>query len=233
MSNKYRAGQFIDPVGGLVECYPDQNVIGFFNGVPTASVPGYAPGAFAFDITNADWYRNTGTLTSATWLKQSSGVDLSGLLATAAEINRTSQVASRMVTAIATLAVTRTAHENRTILLSLLAGFTSTLPAATGSGAIYRFTVGIVNTSGSYIITTDGTAVFNGSLMLTVPGSTYATAAKGETFAATTQKTITLNGTATGGATIGDSFWVQDIQTNVWSVAGSVTGTTTPTTMFS
>jgi hypothetical protein len=181
----------------------------------------------------ANLYINNGSVTSC--LFQAfvlPGVNLSGLLATAAEINRTSQVSARIVTAITTLAVTQALHEGRTVLLSLLAGFTATLPASTGGGSLYRFKVGIVNTSNSYIVSAAGSDVFNGSLMVSVPGSTWATANKGETFQATTQQTINLNGTSKGGATIGDEFWVQDIQAGVWSVAGSLTGTTTPATPF-
>lgn len=67
MSRKYQAGQFVDPRGGLVENYPNINVLGFFAGTPTASIPGYEIGAIAIDVTNGLWYRNTGSRTSATW----------------------------------------------------------------------------------------------------------------------------------------------------------------------
>lgn len=70
MSQKYRAGQFVDAKGGVVENYPNVNLIGFFAGVPTASILGYEIGAIAVDITNGNWYRNTGTRASATWTRQ-------------------------------------------------------------------------------------------------------------------------------------------------------------------
>lgn len=70
MSRKYQAGQFIDPNGGIVESRPNLNLIGFFQGVPTASQPGYEIGAIAVDVTNGNWYRNTGTTTAATWTRQ-------------------------------------------------------------------------------------------------------------------------------------------------------------------
>lgn len=38
-----------------------------FDGVPTASAVGYAPGCLAIDRTNGNVYKNTGTSSSATW----------------------------------------------------------------------------------------------------------------------------------------------------------------------
>ncbi len=74
MSKKYQAPQFAPPNGGIVECQlPNTAVIGYFAGTPTASIPGYHPGALAFDITNGIWYRNTGSTTAATWTGENGG----------------------------------------------------------------------------------------------------------------------------------------------------------------
>ncbi len=141
---------------------------------------------------------------------------------------------TKMVVATATLAVTQALHEGKTILLSLLASFTSTLPAATGTGNMYRFMNGIVTTSGGgYVIATDGTAVFKGSLLLTKVGTTFDNAGAAEAFATTTLKNITLNATTTGGLTIGDWVQVQDIAANVWAVTGLLTGSGSLVTPFS
>lgn len=67
MSKKYQAGQYVDPKGGVLENYPNINLIGYFAGTPTASISGYEKGALAIDVTNNLWYRNTGSRTSATW----------------------------------------------------------------------------------------------------------------------------------------------------------------------
>jgi len=56
-------------------------------GAPTASIAGFAAGAFVQDITNGVLYWNTGTTTSATWIQISSPVTLTGLTATVAELN--------------------------------------------------------------------------------------------------------------------------------------------------
>lgn len=137
---------------------------------------------------------------------------------------------NRLVTAITTLAVTQALHEGRTVLLSLLTGFTSTLPAATGSGSLYEFMVGIVRTSNSYIINTAGTDVFNG-LVSIIPNSS--TPGGGASFGSTANKTFTMNATTTGGLLIGDWVEVMDIQAGVWAITGVLTGSGTLATPFS
>lgn len=137
---------------------------------------------------------------------------------------------NKMVTAITTLAVTRALHEGKTVLLSLLASFTSTLPAATGSGDTYKFMVGIVTTSGGgYVIATDGTAVFKGFVTI----GALASVGGGNRFGTTTLKNLTMNATTTGGLTIGDFVQVQDIATNGWAVTGLLSGSGTLATPFS
>lgn len=138
--------------------------------------------------------------------------------------------AQRLVTAITTLAVTQAAHEGRVILLSLLAGFVSTLPAATGSGAMYEFMVAIVRTSGSYTINTTGTDVFKGLVQIAPNGSNVGLS---ESFGSTANKTFALNATTTGGLLIGD--WIQclDILSGVYAITGLLSGSGTLATPFS
>jgi len=137
---------------------------------------------------------------------------------------------NRLVTAITTLAVTQALHDGRNILLSLLAGFTSTLPAATATGAIYLFTIGIVRTSNSYVINTTGTDVFNGLVQI-APNAGGAGGA--ESFGSTANKTFTMNATTQGGLLIGDWVEFTDIQTGVWAVTGLLTGSGSLITPFS
>ncbi len=138
--------------------------------------------------------------------------------------------AQRLVTAITTLAVTQALHESRIILLSLLAGFTSTLPAATGSGNIFLFMVGIVRTSNSYIINTTGTDVFKGLVQIAPNAGGIGLA---ESFGSTANKTFTMNATTTGGLLIGDWFEVADILSGVYACTGLLTGSGTLATPFS
>lgn len=135
-----------------------------------------------------------------------------------------------LVTAITTLAVTKALHDGKTILLSLLAGFTSTLPAAVGSGMAVRFMIGIVRTSNSYIIVTTGSDVFNGLVQIAPNGSAVGLS---ESFGSTANKTLTMNATTTGGLLIGDWVEVRDILTGVWAITGLLTGSGTLATPFS
>jgi hypothetical protein len=156
---------------------------------------------------------------------------LDGVTATTAELNRVADVSGRVVTAITTLAVTELAHDGKTIVLALLAGFTSTLPAATGSGARFRFVVGIVNTTNSYIIKVTGNDVMYGNIIGNSTGDTPDLAQPWPT--AADSDTVTLDGTTTGGAAIGDWIEFEDIAADKWAVRGVVTQSGTEATPFS
>lgn len=54
----------------LLATYNGFGVVAVFEGVPTASIPGYAKGCLAIDVTNGNYYRNSGTTASATWTQQ-------------------------------------------------------------------------------------------------------------------------------------------------------------------
>ena len=128
----------------------------------------------------------------------------------------------RLVTLTVATTLTAPLHAGRTILLSLLAGFTVTLPAATGNGDRYHFKVGIVLTSGNYIV-----QVASSSDTMAGPISMVDTDTNDnmEGFAASgTSDTVTLNVTTTGGLTIGDWFELVDVAANLWHVSGQLTG---------
>lgn len=61
---------FAEPIGRHIFRLLDEGMLGYFAGVPTASISGYGKGAIAIDYTNGNWYRNTGSKTSATWTLQ-------------------------------------------------------------------------------------------------------------------------------------------------------------------
>jgi hypothetical protein len=140
------------------------------------------------------------------------------LAATALEINRTCDVSTRLVSVGgASLAVTVALHDGKIIKLDHTAAeSTCTLPAATGTGAVFRFIVSAVNTNNHIIkVTTDDT--IDGTIFMLDNDSNAATA-----YAATgTDDTLTLNGTTTGGQ-IGD--WVEfvDLATDQWAVRGTL-----------
>lgn len=122
-------------------------------------------------------------------------------------------------------------HESRYIVMGGAgAARTFTLPNATGTGGIYRFIVGAVNTSNYLIKSSRGADVMKGQVLNTNSGA--AGAARGW-YPAATDDTITLNGTTTGGANVGDWIEIVDAGVNTWIVNGLTTGTGTVATPFS
>jgi hypothetical protein len=143
------------------------------------------------------------------------------------------QGSSRIVTLTGDTTIDEATHEGKTLLLGEVGGnaaLAATLPAATGSGAKYRFVVSVVNTSG-YTIEVVGDDVMKGVIYAASTGDTpdlgqpWVTAADSDT--------ITLDGTTTGGVSIGDWIELEDILANTWAVRGMVTASGTEATMFS
>ncbi len=137
----------------------------------------------------------------------------------------------RLVNLTEATTLTRPLHAGRTMLLSLLAGFTVTLPPAIGGGNKFHFKVGIVRTSNSYIIevaSADDTMAGPVSMVDTDTNDNM------EGFAASgTSDTITMNATTTGGLTIGDWIELVDVAANLWHVSGQLTGSGNLLTPFS
>lgn len=144
----------------------------------------------------------------------------------------TTGLAARLVAGGSATTLTVADHEGKTILLDTLAGTTITLPAATGSGAKFRFVVSVVNTSNSHVIeVADATDIMYGNIIANSTGDTPDLAQPWPT--AADSDTITLNGTTTGGLAIGDWIEVEDIKANAWAVTGVVTASGTEATPFS
>ena len=126
----------------------------------------------------------------------------------------------------ATLAVTASDYNGQVINLSRAAGIVVTLPAATGSNAVYKFVVTTSVTSNNYII-----KVANATDTLNGPASVGgATASVFGTLPAS--DTITMNGTTTGGL-IGSYVEVTDIAAGEFLVFAALVGSSTPATPFS
>lgn len=160
-------------------------------------------------------------------------LDGTEVAATAAELNRAADVSGRIVTLTGDTTLTEATHEGKTLLLGEVGGNAAlavTLPAATGSGARYRFLVSVVNTSG-YTIQVVGNDIMQGQIVAASTGDTpdlgqpWVTAADSDT--------ITLNGTTTGGVSIGDWIELEDILADTWAVRGLVTASGTEATPFS
>jgi len=128
----------------------------------------------------------------------------------------------------ATLDVTAAAFAGNTIVSNLAATQTATLPAATGSGNIYRFFVNITKT-GDLIIKVNaspGTDIMQGGVAVSTDASGVSI------LASATADTITMNGGTKGGV---KGSWVelQDVMPGVWRVGGFLVSTDAEATPFS
>ena len=136
------------------------------------------------------------------------------------------------ITIVATDAITATEHANRKCYLGEVGGnaaVTLTLPAATGTGNEYRFIISVVNTSNYVIQVANADDTIDGSVILHQDSAnttqTFNTVAASDT--------ITLDGTTTGGVSIGDELTLVDMATNQYSVKGILTASGTEATPFS
>lgn len=120
-------------------------------------------------------------------------------------------------------------YDDQTVLLNALAGLTVTLPAATGSGAKYRFMVSVLATSNSYVIqVASGTDFFVGMIYgerVDSGNATLGFAAANSGTVATNSDTITLNRTTTGSVSVGEWIEVVDVASATWFVKGMLSAT--------
>ena len=129
----------------------------------------------------------------------------------------------------ATLTITPDVHAGRTTVISAAAGCAVTLPAATGTGSVYRFIIGASITSNTTTIkVANATDVMTGRAFVITDNSAavlgYATAS--------TDDTITLNGTTLGGLA-GDHIEIVDAFTGTYAVRVFTAATGTEATPFS
>lgn len=155
--------------------------------------------------------------------------------ATAAEVNRATDVSGRIVTITASTTITEALHEGKTCLLKEAGGnalVTCTLPAATGGGGRYRFVVAEVNTSNYVFKSVAGADQMEG-IIFGASTTDSATDAARTWLSGATDDTITLNGTTTGGAALGDWIEFEDILSVGWAVRGMITQSGAEATPFS
>lgn len=240
MSRKYQPGQYADPKGIVAESVQAQiGLVGVYAGVPTLT-EGFEKGALVFDITNGNLYRNSGSRTAATWVQVNSGTDLSGLtataaelnqvntgnLATAAEINRSSDMSTRIVDCTAsTLAVTEALHDGKIITLNRAAGIAVTLPVPV-AGMWFRFVVQTTFTGAASIKSVAGTHIMIGHAIM--GNDSDNTTVMWQALAASTFDTIDLFGTANStGGIAGQTIDIKALSSTVWMVEiqGDAAGT--------
>lgn len=123
-----------------------------------------------------------------------------------------------------------TKEAGHTFKLDTAAGSTATLPAATGSGARFRFVVSVLATSNSHIVKVANANDTMSGIISSLPDAAGAVIAW-PTVAAS--DTITLNRTTTGSTQLGEYIEVEDIAANKWAVRGMTASTATEATPFS
>src|SRR3990167_3836648 len=122
---------------------------------------------------------------------------LAGLTATTAELNRATDLSTRMVSSTATtLTVTLASHDAKVVLLASATTQTVVLPAASGTGAKYHFVVSVLSTDGNKVIKVANTldamyGVCASHSTATNEVSSFLTSAASDT--------ITFDNTTTGG----------------------------------
>lgn len=239
MSRKYKPG-FSDPKSVLIEGFnPNVGIIAEGTTVPTDATAGYSPGCLFFKragAIGAQLYINEGSATSCTFKPYAlTGTEialLSGLTATAAEINRAAKNSTRPVAAgAASLTVTQALHDGKTILLDQATGVAVTLPIMSGSGARYRFVNSVATSGGSHVITATAAHLFGGMMFNTdTTAGTLFTAVAATNAGGST--VITLDGSTKGGRK-GDWFEIEDVAAGIGMVRGVMNGSGTEATPFS
>ena len=127
-----------------------------------------------------------------------------------------------IVAVTASVTLTSASNAGRTMNLNVASGATVTLPAASGTGNIYRFFVQTTVTSNSYVIQVASSSDTMSGVAI-VANDTDNSASIFET--AADSDTITFNGTTTGGI-LGATVEIQDVASNKFSVVvrGAATG---------
>ena len=134
-----------------------------------------------------------------------------------------------LVSVTANVTLTSASHAGRTMNLNVASGATVTLPAASGTGNIYKFFVQTTVTSNDYIIqVANSSDTMSGMAIVANDGGD--TASIFETAADT--DTITMDGTTTGGI-LGAQVELQDVASNKFSVTVRTAATGTEATPFS
>ena len=162
-------------------------------------------------------------------------VTAGGITVTAGTTDLSGSLIRDLVTLTADTTITNAAHGGRILLMGEVGGDASatfTLPAATGTGAEFKFIVSVVNTS-NYVIQVTGDDTIDGSVVVTNDSTAGGTASLISWPTVAASDTITLNATPTGGVQIGDYVLLTDIATDQYTVSGLLNASGTEATPFS
>lgn len=123
--------------------------------------------------------------------------------------------------------VTLTAAQSGSVFtFNRAAGTTVTLPTGV-AGITYTFVIGTVATSNAQKVITPASVFLTGGINFDKTLTVTRYAADNSTI-----RSINLNGTTTGGATIGDIFTITCVSATSWTVSGTVTASGTLATPF-
>lgn len=196
----------------------DDSVINFGNGTLDYDVKMFGSSASDFALWDAS--AKTLSLGGAAILDVPAGqlkIGSTAVLATAAELNRATDVSTRSIAAGATLSLTEAAHDGKTILLDTAAGSVVTLPAPV-IGMRVRFLVTVKPTSNFHQIKVASASDFiRGSIHIVDSDANAATAYVGEA----TDDNIQLEGLTKGG-NVGDWIELEGISATQWACRGLV-----------
>ncbi len=232
MSQPLLAAQYADPKGRIIVGFDGLILLASGITVPSDTTAGFSPGCIFIDrdaSAGAQFYINRGSGTSCSFkVVDTGGLDMSTLVATAAEINRIASVSNRLVTVTTTpLTLSLAVHEGKTTVITLATGCAVSLPAATGSGARYRVVIGAT-------ITSTNVTTFTCAGSDKLYGQVYQLADGGSTLAAyeLPASTIITLGTSsnTTGGTLGDSLEFEDIASAKWWCVAHTTAAGTEAT---
>ena len=124
-----------------------------------------------------------------------------------------------------TLTATADLHAGKIVTLNRAAGIVVSLPAATGTGNVYKFFVGTTVTSNAYRINALTTDIIQGGVSVSTD------AAGVSILAIPTADYITMNGSTTGGL-IGSWVELTDVAAGVWLCGGFLVSSGAESTPF-
>jgi type 1 fimbria pilin len=126
------------------------------------------------------------------------------------------------------VSLTSASHAGRVMLLDKADGLTVTLPAASGSGNVYKFFVKTTVTSNNYVIQLSGSDTMSGVAVVANDGGNGASIFE----TASDSSTITLDGSTKGGI-LGGMVELQDLYSGKYLVKIHQSATDTEATPFS
>lgn len=140
-----------------------------------------------------------------------------------------SEMNAVVATTATTLSISAASHAGKMVVINSASPIAVSLPAATGTGNVYKFKFGVAATGTSSTIAANGSDVIEGLAIVhttdtLVQASSWATTA--------TSDKVEANGTTKGGVP-GDTWVFVDAESAVWQVNGVIAQTGSVASPFS